>query len=1041
MTVVSPFSGTQRLQAGSDIVMRARSIVVCLLLAAAAACAHEPEHAPVQPRHEEPRTASGPSSGPTQYLVADPNPRVNVIAIPLEGSALGLVVDKSRIIAGRGEPRVGAETTEATITHAKKLPPRFGGGFVFLTDNAIYRSDTFDGSLKPIARVPDTISDFSFMPKGILVRSRNGERWGIAPNGDRVAIEPLGAADVEALDDGRVIAFNDQGAAFTSTDSGLHWTDITAQIRSSPQAARNYDDELWILESAGTALKLEGDGRITAYDKQPPEKPAELRAKDPRWRGADTPLRAAFTYGASLDESTAIVADEGDIFRIDVRTGEIASVVAGKLPPDSRCTAVPTSNDVLLACVSKNARSAGSYGPASAFVASHVLGGEDPQIEQSFSAPGMFYASDDGGLAFGGPCNGVQPQSGSPVVPGACVRQPGGAWEDVDLSALANDAGGTDMTVTRWVPRSDGHIVAFVLEPQAGIFDPRSGTLTTVPDDSRDTLSQGLSAGYARYYRKGYYYGGGDGGIVDWSWSYSPSGTLRGWQRHGGIVEIGESGRVTKSPYAFDIVASSSFALGRTQDGRLFQSTDHGTNWIEVAAPPGGAQGAELHACTSAGCDLGGFYRIGWQPRPPHAEAAHATPPPVPEVRRQRPLELSCRPAGAVAQKALPRTDRSPDDLGLGATRLAVSDDKGEITYIRNVVPKGIVNPIHDPGGSDNDNASVRALFSGFGTQRDSDVITVMGPNKNAQSLRRAIQFVPAFDPSATVKKATLAMSDVINVARGLGMSTDEILSDDMTESGDILLVTPSDPNAPSDLGFHNTRGLVAWMKSSERTKLAMRPPANDSATLVSGGAVTADEVAFLELETTGVAHVWKLGPGGATDLFDLSPTANNTDYYPSNPDAIAIGPKGEIGVLRTPSGSDPPSAVDPAMILQPALPPAPLAPWSTLKFADDPACKSETGWRATVQAIAPWVRVTTPELHVDDAPMVARVKWNDKRVCLEGFEVKLPPAQVRTRTGAGSDTLAVATWLVAKGSTFARTSVGEGFEWRQPLECSVVQP
>jgi hypothetical protein len=30
-------------------------------------------------------------------------------------------------------------------------------------------------------------------------------------------------------------------------------------------------------------------------------------------------------------------------------------------------------------------------------------------------------------------------------------------------------------------------------------------------------------------------------------------------------------------------------------------------------------------------------------------------------------------------------------------------------------------------------------------------------------------------------------------------------------------------------------------------------------------------------------------------------------------------------------------------------------------------------------------------------------------------------------------------TWLVAKGSTFARIGVAEGVEWRQPLECNVV--
>jgi hypothetical protein len=171
----------------------------------------------------------------------------------------------------------------------------------------------------------------------------------------------------------------------------------------------------------------------------------------------------------------------------------------------------------------------------------------------------------------------------------------------------------------------------------------------------------------------------------------------------------------------------------------------------------------------------------------------------------------------------------------------------------------------------------------------------------------------------------------------------------------------------------------------------------------------------------------------------DPAGTFTGMRYYPPNPDAIAVGPKSELAVLRTPSGSDPASAWDPAFLIVPAMPPAGLAPWSTLRLADDPACK-EPGWRATLQVIAPWVRIATPELRVDEAPMLARVKWNDKRVCLEGIEAKLPTVTLRTANAtSGAEPIVVSTWLVAKGSTFARVGLGEGIEWRQPLECSIV--
>ena len=91
-----------------------------------------------------------------------------------------------------------------------------------------------------------------------------------------------------------------------------------------------------------------------------------------------------------------------------------------------------------------------------------------------------------------------------------------------------------------------------------------------------------------------------------------------------------------------------------------------------------------------------------------------------------------------------------------------------------------------------------------------------------------------------------------------------------------------------------------------------------------------------------------------------------------------------------------------------------------------------------TLQAIAPWVRIATPELRVEDAPMIARVRWSDKRACLEGLEVKLPDVNVRVPGAAGAEAVHVGSWLVARGTTFARVAVAEGVEWRQPLDCTL---
>lgn len=1018
--------------------MRARALVLTSLVLAA--CGHAAPAPGGGKSATEARQAPGPGSGPPQYIVADPSSRGgSVVAVPLGGAgALGLVVDKTRIVIGRGEPHVGVDIPDQPITAAVKIPSRFKGGFLFWTDNVVYRSDSFDGQLVPVARFPDSIMGLSFAPKYLLVRTRNGERWAIDPiNGERVTLDPLGVVDIEGLDDGRALAFNDQGGLFSSSDHGAHWNDVTAHIKSSPQKVSVVDDELWLFETNGGGLRLEPDGQLSTFDKQPAEKTAEMRPHDPRWHGVESPLRTVFHSGASIDENTAVVIEQGDLARIDVRTGEIVGFVAGKLPPDSRCEAVPTPSDILFACTSRGTPQ-GGYANASSFVVSHTISGDSPNVEQTFAVAGRFYGSDDGGLVFEGPCSGAPSSSQDHVV---CVRQPGGTWQDADLSALGADAsaGSSSVTVARWVPRGDGRVVALLTDPQPGIYDPRSGSLEPIEEGARETLAQGSSAIYGgRYRRHMVAYDGSS--LVDWSWSYSPSGTLRGWQRNGGIVEIGGEGKITRSPYAFDIVNAGPYALGRTKEGRLYQSTDHGASWNEVATPPSGASAGELRGCSTAGCDLGGFYRIGWQVRPPRAETAPTPARPAPEVRRTRPLELSCRPSGNVQTKSLRRTESSPEDLGLGATKLPIAGDRAEISFVRTPIARMIVNPLHDAPTGDSDNLSYRAILTGFGTSHDGDTLVVQGPTKSALALRRGVSFVAPFDPAATLRKTSIAMSEVIAAGRAAGLTNDEILQDDMTESGALALVTPSDPNAPGDLAYQHPRGLVAIVRANERVKVTMRLPQNDGANIVSGVAIGADDAAFLELESSGVGHVFRTSGNSVTDLFDVSPTLADTSFYPANPDSLAINAKGDLATIRIASGSDPASATDPALLMVPSMPPVALAPWSSLRLMDDPACK-EPGWRTTIQVIAPWVRVTTPELRVDDIPFIARVKWNEKRVCLEGLEAKLPDVNVRVANTGGNEPLKVGSWLVMRGTTFARVAVTEGIEWRQTLECSVVPP
>ncbi|MCW5817100.1 MAG: hypothetical protein KIT84_39255 [Labilithrix sp.] len=1013
--------------------------------ASAVACVHDDKRPTGSNLTAESR-AFVPPPAPIQYVVGDPGgARSSTIVIPLNGGAQGMVVDKRRVIVSRGEPRVAADAPTESISGAVKLPSRFGGGFLFWTENTIYRSDAFDSALVPVARTPDSIQSISFGPKAVMVRTNEGARWGIGlPKGERVPLLPLGVVDVVALDEGRALGFDDQGSVFTSIDGGEHWNDATAQVKATPTRVFIFEEELWLEDNNGNAMRLEPDGHLSWFD-HVPEPPEAERPRDPRWHSAESPVRVAVRSGVAIDDSTALVLDSGDLFRVDVRTGDIVSVLGGKLPPDAMCQGMPVAGDVLFACIPR--------GGGSAFVVSHTLGGSDPIIEQTFASGSPFYGSDDGGLAYGSTCSSVSATPGSPppnALPTACVRLPTGQWEERDVSNLSLDAGAGpgDVTVARWLPRADGRVVALISDPNPGLFDPVSGVLVALGDEIKSAARGSVGYSYPRYSYRGrsrysgrYGPSGGMTGIIDGSWSYVGQ-NIRAAAAHGETYEISEDGKVKTSAYDLESVFYFAMGIGRSKDGRLYQTSDHGMTWTEVAAPPSGAESIDLLTCTTVGCDLGAFYRIGWSARPPRPVTPAVPAPPAPAVRRVRGLELSCRSSGAVVSKLSPRTEMSPEDLGLGAARVPAPDEKHDWMYVRMGLGRTIATPWSGPFGGDGDGgesiAGLRMMLTGFSAIKDdNDQVIASGPVRNINLLRRGAPYVAPFDPLGRVVRASIPMSEVIAAGRRAGVPLDELFMEDPTQSGNPIPLTPLDPNAVGDLALHDTsQGLLSIFRG-ERVRVAVRPSQGNNPVTFSGVVLPNDEAAFIEAEMGGPARVYKVGPGGVIDLFNVP---QQEMLHGPNPDALAIDAKGNLSVIRTPSGSDPASALDSAYVVTPGSPFAPLAPWSTVKFADDPACKSEQGgYRTTLQVIGPWIRITTPDLKVEEAPMIARVRWTDKRVCLEGFEVKMPPADVRISAYGSPQTFSIGTWLVAKGSTFARVGVGEGVEWRQPMECTVV--
>jgi hypothetical protein len=1026
------------------------------------ACGHE-ERPPVDVHaHAAVDAAVAPDVGyePQQYVVADSGGRGKLFVLPLgtfgKSEGQGVIIDGLRILvtAGGDAPvrtRAAREITEPPLLGAERIPASLGGGFLFRSQSALYVSPTFDGPLRPLVQLPETIESVSFGPRSVLVRSNNGERWSLDPKtGAPASSSPTGLVDIAALPDGRAAALTEFGTAMVSSDNGAHWIDVTKQLPSPAAQVFVAEDGLWMAPSSsgnGRAVRVEAGGALTQFDKAPTVKPPELRAKDPRWTASEAPIRRALRLGVPLDETTAALVSEGSVAKVSLVTGEILSMSPGRLPPDATCEAMRAQDDVVLACTRPGGTS---------FVASHLASDKAPLIEQTFTATGQFYAGDDGALAFGGPC--TRNKTSHSIV---CVRSASGSWQEFDLESALTDGGATSaaVEVTRWIPRGDGGAIGIVSLPKPGVVDARSGEVRPWQLDSLPSSARGVIDTHGgKFSRRPS--SGAAGAVIDRTWTSTPMGTLRGWS-DGGALDISVDGVVSVSPFSFDkMSAAGPYALAVAKDGRFWQTIDRGATWMEIAGPlssnsdRGNQRANEPRFCSMVGCDLGSWYRVGWAPLAPST----ATPPivagAVPRLTSGKAPEITCKASGDPKATATQRTEHSPDDLGLGNARLGVTDDNG-VEHVRVLYGRVALNPPHNADvGPDRDESSPRAVLSGYSTSNNDDRILVLGPNKDPMALRRNVAFVAPFDTSGVVRRTSFGVNEIMASARTIGLGTLDVLQEDPTTVSFLTPVLTADPTLPGDLAFLGANGLVGVLRNNgPRARVAMRVKPSEDMMPISAAALAGDDTAILELDAEGHGHVLKLTPGGVTDLFDV-PAPADASFYPANPDALAVGAHNDVAVLRTPSGGTPPSAEDPALLMVPGSSPVPLAAWSTLVPADDPACKSDTGgWRAIVQTVRPWVTVRAPGFqNVEEAPSFARVRWTASHVCLEAIEVRVDDVKVHAQEKSGDAKegfrtsaleLETETWVVARfagAPSAVRVGIGVGVETRQPLECTIAR-
>jgi hypothetical protein len=317
--------------------------------------------------------------------------------------------------------------------------------------------------------------------------------------------------------------------------------------------------------------------------------------------------------------------------------------------------------------------------------------------------------------------------------------------------------------------------------------------------------------------------------------------------------------------------------------------------------------------------------------------------------------------------------------------------------------------------------------------------ITVAG-RANGSGFKRDLSYLVPFDPTGAVKSVSFGLNDLLPLARAMGEPLAQAFPGEGPELDTFVPVLPNDPAAEGDVVLSmpsETGRAIALIRGGKKATLKIIGVTSDLAMPLAAVELPGGDIAVLALNADGSGAVEKISGTSVADLQTL-PVAP-ADLVSPTPDTLAVGPQGQLAILRTP-GSDPPSADDPALLfVLGAAAPIALAPWSTLTAADDPACKADAnGWRAIVRTSTPWLRLRgAPNVPESDraGAMFARVKWSAQRLCLESVE--LPESQ-RTMMPRGDlmETEIIARFVGAPVAS--RVAMIAGAELHQPLTCTL---
>lgn len=543
-----------------------------------------------------------------------------------------------------------------------RLPPRFGGGFLFRATldgaTSLYGARSFTGSLVPLVRLPFEAADVVLgVDRLIATSSRTRAAVGIDPlTGDvsgGVGALPASAGygGIAGRDGWMLAVETDVRGVLVTFDAGESYRPLGVVTTSpgvlsqgsriligTPKGARELlpSGELRDLESPTLDAMFQAVDASSGDEVLPEDQQALTESSL-----EGEPLELAARYGIPDTPSSAVVTHAGSLTRVSLEDGRVLGTTAHVTPESAVCEGIRLGKGIGFVCGQTGGGGTTIFALGTPLALTPVL---------ELDGPRRVLPNGLGAIAITGGCS-----PGPASTHRYCIVSASGERVDVDVRGDPRVAALSSGAVAMLAPPGSGEPGKITVRDRGGQERSARLVLSGLGKPARDLLSHGLWLD----------------GLIE-----VEPGVLSGWV-FGGSSFAGVRVKLDGTVVAGSLkstpegaIVSGRFALLRGDGGSAAETIDGGMTWSDLVLPdvaePSELEGAR--GCTEVGCSAGSFVRIGWGASGKDLSPAAQPPDARLDLKRFVSWSFECAPTG-VTDSARAIVSRPPSRGGKPGAR------------------------------------------------------------------------------------------------------------------------------------------------------------------------------------------------------------------------------------------------------------------------------------------------------------------------------------------------------------------------------------